>query len=243
MPMSLINISSREALKPIYRVFSLERFLEALKHRRLTLVRPRMWEDPWENYLYRYMHKMHGGSDLLLRWYGEDLFAQCWTFHRETDAMWRIYSHNKDGVKVKSHIRPLLEALRGKAGGYALANCFVGKVEYMTKQRIKDVVLKERFIESVSRDDTAYKRALTLLFKRREFSHEKEVRLIHDCWQKEQVRDNELFDIDIDPNQIFELVTFDPRLEYLTFKDLKTEIRALGYNNKVFKSKLYSLEF
>jgi hypothetical protein len=87
-----INLSEKEIAKPIYRVFSLDRFVETLEQGQLTLVRPSLWEDPWENYLFKFMHKNNIGKNKLLRWYGEDLFAQCWTFHRETDAMWRIYS-------------------------------------------------------------------------------------------------------------------------------------------------------
>lgn len=189
------------------------------------------------------MHKKNANSNLALRWYGEDLFAQCWTFHRETDAMWRIYSPESDGVRVKSYIQPLLEEMRKQAGIYALANCFAGKVEYMTKQKIKDVVLKERFINSVASDDTAFRRALTLLFKRREFSHEKEVRLIHDCWEKSKIRNDDLFDIDIDPNALFKSITFDPRIKYSEFKKLKSKVNDLGYRNRIYKSKLYSLEF
>ena len=41
----------------------------------------------------------------------ENLYGQCWTKTRESDAMWRIYSPNKNGVRIMTTPRKLLTAL------------------------------------------------------------------------------------------------------------------------------------
>ena len=50
--------------------------------------------------------------------------------------MWRIYSSNKDGARVKTTPRKLLEALINGGGGFADITCFIGKVQYKTLKEL-----------------------------------------------------------------------------------------------------------
>ena len=76
----------------------MKRLLELFQTRHNVLVAPEKWDDPFENFILK--------SDRVSRrgWYG-----QCWTWQRASDAMWRIYSGDKNGVRMRSTPAKLLE--------------------------------------------------------------------------------------------------------------------------------------
>ena len=41
----------------------------------------------------------------------EQLYGQRWTLHRETDAMWRIYAPEKNGVRSRTRLKALIASL------------------------------------------------------------------------------------------------------------------------------------
>ncbi len=157
--------------------------------------------------------------------------------------MWRIYSPQKDGIKIKSSITKLYTALSNQVGKLATADCFVGQVEYQGKKYIQKLVLSPEYLRKVHNDDTSRSIASSLLLKRTEFSHEKEVRVLHCCSNKNRVREDNLFDIEIDPNDVFESISIDPRVGYKEFLEIKSRIKDLGYTNQIYRSRLYSLDF
>ena len=70
----------------LYRVFPLARALDLLKSNELVLVRPSMWEDPFENLILNGTVTTPEGpagvETIRDGWYG-----QCWTTRDESDAM------------------------------------------------------------------------------------------------------------------------------------------------------------
>src|SRR5437773_1681779 len=104
-------MSSRESAaaafekRRIYRVFRLGRFLEMLKQRTNTLVRPALWEDPWEEWWSSLVRKRIGTAA------PADVFGQCWTTSKESDAMWRVYAPLRDGVKVCTTVGALRQSI------------------------------------------------------------------------------------------------------------------------------------
>lgn len=91
----------------IYRYFSFEAFVNLIEMDKLTFAKVTTWEDPWENILSNY--ELHIGEKVSASFYSADqhFFGQCWTLKQESDAMWRIYSPNKCGVKVASTVGKL----------------------------------------------------------------------------------------------------------------------------------------
>lgn len=90
---NIININDLDT--PVYRIFSLERFLELFTEKQLVQVQPSMWDDPYEHFLLKTEVVSDDGEvgsleNLYNSWYG-----QCWTENEDTDAMWRIYSPEK----------------------------------------------------------------------------------------------------------------------------------------------------
>lgn len=75
----------------IYRIFPISRFIQVLTTKTLTLVKPKKWDDPFENALLSATFVVGGETTSFAA--KESVYGQCWTLHRETDAMWRIYSH------------------------------------------------------------------------------------------------------------------------------------------------------
>ena len=241
---NLINFNPSESDGYAYRIFSLQRFLEVLERKSLTLVSPAKWEDPFENFIHHHFRKKYSDPTRVMRWYGGNLVGQCWTLHRETDAMWRIYSSDKNGVKVKVKIKSLFEALWNSHYDPMTATtcCYLGKVEYQSKRMISEVLKKPGLEKTLSGDDTAYKRALYLLLKRNEFSHEKEIRLIYEYISLEQLRNGAYYDVPIDPSGLFESIVLDPRMSETEFRMYRSGIEALGYTGNITKSQLYSLD-
>jgi hypothetical protein len=74
--------------------------------------------------------------------------------------------------------------------------------------------------------------------KREAFAHEAEVRLIlvrHGSDSSDPV-----FRTHIDPNAVFDEISFDPRLEIFERKERETLIRNLGYAGPFRESQLYN---
>src|SRR5260221_14607201 len=115
MDQNFIHVDNLEA--PLYRTFRLRYLREVYQSRKLALVAPHLWDDPFENFLENCcITSMQDGK------YGQEFFdrirkpvyAQCWSLTAESDALWRIYStvvkdpasgHNtsveEEGIKVR----------------------------------------------------------------------------------------------------------------------------------------------
>src|SRR5271155_4059703 len=92
----------------IYRVLPLKRFKELIVKKRLVLVRPLLWDDPFENFFLNCPVRIPPTGELgSMKQISEKWYGICWTKNSDSDAMWRIYSHMKDGVRVSTTIRKL----------------------------------------------------------------------------------------------------------------------------------------
>ena len=117
----------------LYRIISLESFIDLLHNKRERYVRPATWEDTFEGYLYSKLYdekerkkivediyynvcprNYKGTIDNILRlehakWF---VYGQSWSNISESDAMWRIYSYNnqmsEDCHLHLPHLPPLI---------------------------------------------------------------------------------------------------------------------------------------
>src|SRR5690554_3254814 len=133
---NLIFLKEDELDKPIYRIFSFARLEEVFAEKKLTLVKPKLWDDPFENFILNSTGELPDGREFQIG-FRDNYYGQCWSLTVESDAMWRIYSPDKDGVKVKTTIRKLFQPIYLAGGEYYKANgspfnlsSFVGKVKY-----------------------------------------------------------------------------------------------------------------
>jgi hypothetical protein len=102
---------------------------ELFERSELVLVRPKLWEDPSENFLLRCNLELDTGKRIDLRNEERQFYGQCWSLKRETDAMWRIYSPQKNGVKIKVRSGNLLSCLYPDSGDNFIGlKAWIGKV-------------------------------------------------------------------------------------------------------------------
>lgn len=104
-----INLSLEKLNAPVFRIINFDRLLEILESRKNTLSRPENWDDPFEKLLS--LVNVDGNYDFPIKTFGYYIYAQCWTFSEENDLLWRVYSPERDGVRIRSTPAKLLNSL------------------------------------------------------------------------------------------------------------------------------------
>jgi hypothetical protein len=204
---------------PVYRIVSIERLYELFESRKNVLVSPSMWEDPFENFI------LKGQSVSRRGWFG-----QCWTRQKSSDAMWRIYSSDSKGIRLRSTPERLLASLGESA---TRGRAFIGTVRYLAKRPLMHFAQKAVASGTLT---GAAEAARTLLVKRPAFRHESEVRLLY----RGDISDK-LFKYLIDPHALFDQLMLDPRLSPVEFETTRATIRArTGYAGSIKRSLLYA---
>ena len=241
---------------PVYRIFSLNRFLSTLKNKQLCLVKPQLWDDPFENFLMNAEGVLDDGRSVSFEQVRERYYGQCWSLKEECDGLWRNYTNyysckkctesdykNRHGkkpisVKVKSTVGKLMDAFYDDQNTFHNLCYFIGKVRYVEMEEIIDYLN-----EANVRDTTNVKQVLSLLIKRKSFSYEEEVRLIYSSPDDDYGKvHSDIYLFGINPDNVFEEVELDPWVEN---KNCQTTIDLIKqfYHGQVTKSKLYDHPF
>lgn len=233
------NSKSKKPLteKQLYRVFSIERLLELFTKKELVLVKPSAWDDPFENYILNATAVNESGRNLTFD-IREHVYGQCWSETRESDAMWRIYSPHCTGVKIRTTIGKLYNSLKINE----LPNShmlYLGKVDYKNQTELVKHAQNRVEMQNHLMNNGKEGFAKTLLFKRREFSHENEVRII--CVYEKLIQDEDNFRITINPFELVDQIVFDPRIDIELFKVYQSHFKKIGFTGSVIRSTLYEL--
>jgi Protein of unknown function (DUF2971) len=231
---------------PIWRVFRQEHLLSWLTGEGLYFPRPQDWDDPFENILLKQRNHIAGTKspvefEPLLGSY----FGQCWTRRpEETDATWRIYAPNKDGVKngvrVKTTVRKMYDALQQARPSND--GIFICRVDYFEKEEIcTRARLAMEFLAAVQDSkDAEEQRLVFLTVKRPEFEHESEVRVI--CRDLPAAKTREIaLRIPCTPESLIEEVVIDPRTDSRTAADFIQIVSRRLPEIRTFQSDLYGL--
>ena len=128
--------------------------------------------------------------------------------------------------------RKLLAALAETDPEFAEVRAFIGKVSYEGKKDLIACLGKINLLDS-----SGCGIAESLLYKRTEFRHEAEVRLIYAGPDGECTSD--LYQIPVRPNELFDKFLFDPRMDTMAFKTGRETFRKLGFKNAIERSGLY----
>ncbi len=242
---NLIFLTEEELDRNIYRVFSFDRLKEIFNTSQVTLVKPKLWDDPFENFILNSTGILPSGREFQIG-FRNSFYGQCWSLTKESDAMWRIYSPKKNGVKIKTTIRKLFEPLFQRGGvnrkmngnQYNLSS-FVGRVRYQgTKKLMKMLKDKERMSNKIF-DQTGWGQASSFYFKRWAFRHENEVRIM---FYKHDGGEDDLFKFQVNPIELIEEIVFDPRMNYDEYEQQKYEIRSWGFHKNIVQSSLYRIK-
>jgi hypothetical protein len=130
-----LNLAKKDYDKPIYRIIGKDRLMELFQKEKNTLVHPSKWDDPYENFILKSKVRMKSGEVKAFDLH-ENVYGQCWSRHKASDAMWRIYSPNKDGIRIKTTISKLLSSLYYGGINKPSWSCVIGKVEYLTENKL-----------------------------------------------------------------------------------------------------------
>jgi hypothetical protein len=251
LPEQVIRIVDLEA--PVYRIYPLWFLEEALRLRQMVLVAPHLWEDPFEvagQVIAVDQLKDDRYEQIIINQSLPPVYAQCWSAASESDTLLRAYSRvvrdahfdrnicpRDEGVRVRSTPRKLLEALlRATRGGQA-SSCFIGSVQYLRADALLQQIANAVGTIGLNVFEHPANRAKLLLMKREAFAHEAEVRLIRVSHGADS--SNPVHRIQIDPNAIFDEISFDPRLATFERKEREAVIRDFGYAGPFRESDLY----
>jgi hypothetical protein len=239
-PKNILNLSGISLDKPIYRVYPIERLVQMFIEKKNTLVKPKMWDDPFENFFLTQTFIPYGEFGD----FRDSFYGQCWTLNsKESDALWRIYSHNKNGVRIKTTIYKLFYSFYNPKDSFASVSQFIGKIKYYPEKTIKNDYEKE--FENIHSDPQVITNLAiqSLLTKRIEFKHENEVRLLYtdsDIYNRKEYLKKDIYQYRFEPLNIVDEILFDPRFDNTLYNIFKEKMVTLGFNvNKIKKSKLY----
>jgi hypothetical protein len=225
-----LYLPARDRSRFVYRIMSLDRLFQMFAESANYLVRPNMWQDPFENFIARLKGRLPNGElvEFAQRF---DFFGQCWTLLGGTDAMWRIYSSDQRSVRVKVRVTDLYEALSATARDVP----FIGRVKYVHGSDLH--AWTGRVVRSTKRPSLELL-AKTFLVKRMPFSHENEIRLLY-CSSTDDRKS--LYRHPFDCHRLIQELTLDPRLTHEEFIKLRDIVRSrTSFKGRVVQSDLYA---
>jgi hypothetical protein len=156
--------------------------------------------------------------------------------------MWKIYSRNSDGVRIRAKAIDLMGSIVASTSiARRSGQHWIGRVKYVSqKSFLEEVQWPDRFCRSDDYFDPRNNQLVrSLLLKRRAFSHEREVRIVyHDVEASESA---ELMPFDIDVNEVILEITFDPRMSGKLVSAYTQVLKKLGYEGSVNQSQLYGV--
>ena len=221
---------------PIYRYLRKEYFLEMIEKKVNVLAHVSRWEDPYEAYELRtFIHDadQRGDVNSVNRLFDKmkDLFGQSWTMNgKESDVLWRAYGKRGDMVRIQTTVGKLRNAVYESRDN--MAQIMIGKVKYK--------INGEPLLRSRTQSWDNYE---SLFVKRKEFSDEKEVRLLivdeEDQIDNEDVSDGSLLQIKIDPDELIESVLVDPCMDLRTYEQIRCRVLRRCSDIVVDRSKLF----
>ena len=167
--------------KFIYKYMSFDKFVALIERQKLYLTRVDHWDDTFEGYLLsHYMAKdsrfAYLGDKLgtkIKKSIFQSMYAQSWTLEGvESDAMWRIYSSDGQGVRIKASISDIQSRIEAgiNQDEYMLSNF---KVEYANEVSVSTSSTRSDILNKIC-DGDLIKYALGV--KRPAFKHEVEYR-------------------------------------------------------------------
>jgi len=229
-----IDLTQKQLDAHVYRIIEPKRLYELFESKEGVLVHPSCWDDPYENFILRSKVRDKTGQ-VKAYTYHEKMYGQCWTLNTNSDAMWRIYSPDTRGIRIRTTVRRLLESLYHGSVNRPDMFCVVGKVRYLGEKALR------RFANGIYKNGSLEKNSLfrTLLVKRPAFRHEKEVRLLY--FDDRGEADGRLLRYKLNAHDLIDQIMIDPRVSYAEFRKLKEMIQCrTEFQGRILRSLLYS---
>ena len=238
----------------VYRYLSIDRFLEMIESEQNVLAHISKWEDPNEAYLIRAKIAASASNDNsgeVRNWYKRyrSFYGQSWMLNgEESDILWRAYGKRGETVRIKTSVKSLhdlLETLVTRVKkensnlygpGYDVS-AFAGTISYVDD-------MKSALPDS-ERDITK-----SLFVKRREFSDEKEYRIVvkvddmddiprRDKNSKEMSLSGGLMKLPIRASDFIKEVLVDPCCSDVRLDEIRCRALNAGFDVDIQKSSLF----
>ncbi|EQB87542.1 hypothetical protein J2Z44_000567 [Clostridium punense] len=212
----------------LYRYMCLSQFMSFVETRKTYLTRLLFWEDKWEVPTIRFLSEVESCSNINFNDQEvKDLYGQCWSLEGVSDALWRIYSREGEGILIQTTVQKF------------------DLIQEITYGMLSPVIYYDNLRQvseklSLETKDNSF---LTQgLFKRKAFEHEKEVRLIT---LKDEVQIGNKSDscsrleISLNPLDFIDEIIIDPRAKDWYVKTIIDYCKRSGFKITPQKSDLY----
>ena len=197
------------------------------------------WDDCYENFFLK-CHFESKEGEIDPKSFINGIYGISLTTMSESDAMWRIYSNDKLGVRIKTNAKKLFDAIY--IDDECMANTWFGNVNYNTMDEFEKIISKK--ITESSNTIEVFNNIFpeTEFMKRKEFEHEREFRVIVmlDSKQTRTYSHIKRLAFSINTDDFIEEYCLDPRLQDIEYNTQKEELIKLGADkNKITQSSLY----
>lgn len=221
----------------MFKYIPLRYVLNMLETRKLRFDNIEKWEDVYENFVDKEDISLLNSKQEKMT--SRVYYGQSWTVQEESDAMWRIYSGDKQSVRVMTTY-PLIHRIFTDWNHQHRDNIIWKKIDYVNYADEDEI--NKWLLSNTPMNHWAYLELYDegLFIKRLEFEHEREIRVI---MQFDKKVEREFIELDFDPNQVFREIVIDPRVDEGEFMRQRNSLAERGYDgNKIRKSTLYDFQ-
>ena len=150
--------------------------------------------------------------------------------------MWRIYSPDQLGVRIKTTVPELKKQLKTFRINKKGSKTRVSLVKYM-RQSALNIEMK-KIAKNLKENYTPYKAISSLFFKRNAFNHEAELRAV--LYNQNTSNSHDYLRVSINPHKLIKSVLFDPRLSDELVSVYKYYLKEkFKYRGSIKRSQLY----
>ncbi len=177
-PKQIFGIDSPDDSAVLWRYFDFPKFASLISEGRLFFARADRFSDEFEGTFSKISLKLFNSMNVLLpddigqgmRSYRqkakESIYINCWHHSDyESESMWRLYGASNDAIAIRTNAGDLFDAVKRNVG---MCRTFIASINYIDYE--KDLQF----------DGLPPSRVEPWLYKRKNFEHEREVRIILD---------------------------------------------------------------
>jgi hypothetical protein len=221
--------SELKADEKLYRYMSLSQFMSFVEQRKVYLSKIKNWDDSWEIPNSHLPVQLGDGSLTEVKGRFFDVFlGQCWSKNGDSDALWRIYSPDRQGIQIQTSVHKfkLMKDVRG----------ILAPAIYYPNSGLLSA-FKEAESKTYQYPHLSYG-----LLKRTAFIHEDEVRFVtmnEIQFVKNCDPDKSVIYVDLDPFNFIENILIDPRANEWYEETIQSYCQRVGFDIVPVKSDLY----
>ena len=214
----------------LYRYISVEDFVNLVINNKERYMRPSLWDDKYEGYLFTRIETREDIRQIVSTMYYElcpgnyyaisdnyfkmwhskwFTYVQCWSRHPETDAMWRCYSYGDKAIRIRTRKDKLLAHAKKLFPDKSKFSISLKRVSY----DLGEETAMKQTIDSMRKSPLVYK---SYFHKRRVFKHEGEYRLLVEDVSSYYFNHLTSFDVKSEMKKINDMVDDEKIIDYLT---------------------------